>query len=63
MSSEGSDYIDGGSEFDAVFFNRAATELTFIAKVDDLITAQFETESIYMRNVEGLQFTDQTLFV
>jgi hypothetical protein len=45
VSSEGSDYIDGGSKFDAVFFNRAATEPTFIAKVDDLINAQFETES------------------
>jgi Ca2+-binding RTX toxin-like protein len=55
--------IAGSSEFDAVFFNRAATELTFIAKADDLITAQFETESIYITNVEVLQFTDQTLFV
>ena len=63
-SGDGSDYIDGGSEFDGVFFvDRAATDLTFIGKVGDLITAQFGTEYIYMRNVEGLQFTDQTILV
>ncbi|GAU80688.1 calcium-binding protein [Bosea sp. BIWAKO-01] len=61
---DGSDYIDGGTDFDALFFtDRASSDLTYIGMQNGVITAHFGTEHLTFTHIEAIQFTDMTQFI